>query len=73
MLFFVGQQFVPHSGYRQKQAKIFSYVKTQGNFSEFIDNRPFNSEATKCTIGGNLPICAHGDDFPSCDKEIRTK
>jgi len=26
----MGQRLVPHSGYRQKQAKLFNYVKTQG-------------------------------------------
>ena len=26
----MGQRFVPHSGYRQRQAKLFNYVKTQG-------------------------------------------
>ena len=26
----MGQRLIPHSGYRQRQAKIFNYVKTQG-------------------------------------------
>jgi hypothetical protein len=26
----MGQPLVPHSGYRQRQAKLFNYVKTQG-------------------------------------------
>jgi hypothetical protein len=30
MLAFMGQRFVPYSGYRQRQAKLFNYVKTQG-------------------------------------------
>jgi hypothetical protein len=30
MLTFMGQPLVPHSGYRQRQAKLFNYVKTQG-------------------------------------------
>ena len=30
MLPFMGQPLVPHSEYRQRQAKLFNYVKTQG-------------------------------------------
>jgi len=30
MLIFVGQTLVPHLGYRQRQAKLFNHVKTQG-------------------------------------------
>jgi hypothetical protein len=29
MLTFMGQPLVPHSGHRQRQAKLFNYVKTQ--------------------------------------------
>jgi hypothetical protein len=37
MLTFMGQPLVPHSGYRQRQAKLFNYVKTQGNYTEEIE------------------------------------
>ncbi len=29
----MGQPLVPHSGYRQKQAKLFNYVKTLSEIS----------------------------------------
>ena len=28
----MGQRLVPHLGYRQKQAKLFNYLKTQFDF-----------------------------------------
>jgi len=32
----MGQRLVPHSGYRQKQAKLFNYVKTQGKITDIL-------------------------------------
>jgi signal transduction histidine kinase len=32
----MGQPLVPHSGHRQRQAKLFNYVKTQGKISESL-------------------------------------
>ena len=35
----MGQPLVPHSGYRQRQAKLFNYVKTQGTaLSSFFES-----------------------------------
>ncbi len=44
MLTFMGQRLVPHLGYRQKQAKLFNHIKTQGNIE--IRNK-FEIQITK--------------------------
>ena len=51
----MGQRFVPRSGYRQRQAKLFNHVKTQGKAAEAGDIESMCSLGIKYANGQRVP------------------